>query len=473
MTSSLLKGLALELNKTETENGALTNKSTFSATLDFFALAGAMRKDPKKAVSLFKRALAEDKKYAFRILFYLRDIRGGQGERAIFRECLKALNEKQIGEVAQYINEYGRWDDIIQYVDNSAVVAVVGKQIAQDSKVPEGESISLLAKWMPSTNTSSKETRALANKWVKALGITQKDYRRILSHLRKRISLLEHAMMTKEYNSIDYSKIPSQAFRKHIKAFKRNDEKRFEEFITKVENGEATVNAGTIYPYELIEQLNTSNEPQINALWNALPDYTKGKNAIVMADVSGSMSGRPMATSVSLAMYFAQRNQGQFHGYFMTFSEDPELVFIPEGMSFSDQVRYVSHARWGMSTNLIKGFEKILVAAKNNNTPANEMPSVLYIISDMEFNETGSGQTNFDEIRQLYALSGYELPTIVFWNVDARNTQVPAVAGDNNVSLISGSSASSFTLAVEGKTPEETMFDLLNSERYSKIDITV
>lgn len=487
MTNSLLKGLAAELNKTTTENGAVTNKSTHSALLDFFALGASLRSRPDEAVRLFQRALAEDKKYAVRVLFYIRDVREGQGERNIFRECFRTLNDKQIAELAPYVAEFGRWDDLIEFVDNKSVVDLIGKQIAKDSQ--SEKSVSLLAKWMPSTNTSSIQTRQLGNKWAKALGLSQKDYRKILAHFRSRIGILENTMRTKEWEKVEYKKLPSQAFRKHVKAFRRNDEERFEKFIEKVEKGEEKINAGTIYPYELLEQLDKSNEREISALWDNLPDYTDGKNAIVMADVSGSMgscegywgtpgvldfsNARPLATSVSLALYFAQRNKGQFKNYFLTFSGDPELVFIPENMSFGDCLRFISRANWEQNTNLIRAFEKILVTATNNGTPAEEMPSVLYIISDMEFDSTGNRNTNFDQIKQLYANAGYEFPTIVFWNVNGRNTQFPATDGDGNVSLVSGSSATTFKLAVEGKTPEETMFDLLNSERYAKIDITV
>lgn len=476
MTSSLITGLANHTNKTRTENGAVTNRSTHSALLDFFALAGAMRDRPQEAVRLFKRACIEDKLYAIRSLFYLRDVRGGQGERDTFRACFRTLSTEDIAHLAPLVAEYGRWDDIIEYVDNPAVVNLIAEQIVEDTNAKKGLSISLLGKWLPSVNASSDETKALGRKWAKALGITQQDYRKIVGNLRSRIKLLEHSMSKREWEAIEYKRIPSQAFRKHVKAFRRNDTERFEQFITKVEKGEEKVHADTLYPYEIFEQINSSNAREMNILWEALPDYTQGHNALVMADVSGSMgmyNARPLATSVSLALYFAQRNKGLFHGCFMTFAGQPDIIQLPENLSLENALTWIASSDHRMqNTNLQAGFEAILNVAIANEIPEEEMPRTLYIISDMEFDCCG-GTSNLEAIRLKYANAGYLLPQVVFWNVAARNTQVPATADDSCVSLVSGSSASTFKLAVEGKTPAQTMIDLLDSDRYATINLEV
>lgn len=488
MTSSLIDNLRDGLNLTHTENGAKTYKSTHSALLDFFSLAGAMRSRPNDALDLFKRAYAEDKQYAVRALFYLRDIRGGQGERAIFRKCLAWLKEDEISKLAQFIPEYGRWDEVLCFPDNEEVQLLVRKQFSEDiANARTGKSISLLAKWLPSENASSKETIRAARKWAKVLGLNAKQYRKNLSFLRKKINIVETALSNKECSGIEYRSVPSQAFKTYLKAFRRNDEERFEKFIEKVKTGEEKVNAGTLYPYEILEKLNRTNEEEVNMLWDALPDYTQGNNAIVMADVSGSMgscetwhskggldfsNARPLATSVSLALYFAQRNKGQFKDYFLTFSGDPELVHVPENMSFADKLRFISRANWSMNTDLHRAFRKILDIAVANETSADEMPSTIYVISDMEFDAAcDNSRTNYEAIQDLYEQSGYTLPTVVFWNVNARQNQAPALSHNPNVALVSGSSAATFKIAVEGKTPGQTMLDVLDSERYAKICI--
>lgn len=473
MTSSLIDNLRDGLNLTTTENGAKTYKSTHSALLDFFSLAGAMRNRPQDALDLFKRAYAEDKQYAIRTLFYLRDIRGGQGERLIFRTCLEWLKENEIAQLAQHIPEYGRWDEVLCFQDNAEVQLLVRKTYQEDlANAKAGKPISLLAKWLPSENASSKDSIRAARKWAKILGLDAKQYRKNLSFLRGKINLVETALSNKKCSSIQYRSVPSQAFKTYLKAFRRNDEARFEEFITKVSKGEEKVNAGTLFPYEILEKLTRANEAEMNILWDALPDYTRGNNAIVMADTSGSMVGRPIATSVSLALYFAERNKGQFKDYFLTFSGEPELVHVPESMSFADKVHFMCRASWGYNTDLHRAFRTILDIARQANTPADEMPTTLYVISDMEFDScVSNSRTNYEAIEDLYKASGYELPTVVFWNVNARQNQAPALSHNPNVALVSGSSPSTFKMALEHKTPGQVMLDVLDSERYSKICI--
>lgn len=219
--------------------------------------------------------------------------------------------------------------------------------------------------------------------------------------------------------------------------------------------------------FDLIREGETATA---NAMWANLPDYTQGKNALVIADVSGSMSGRPMSISVSLALYFAEHNKGLFHNYFMTFSERPELHQVL-GKTLEQKLQNIENAQWDMNTNLEAAFKAILQAALQNKATADEMPKILYIISDMEFDACieGGGMTNFERAKEMFALAGYELPHVVFWNVDSRNNQTPALANDKGVTLLSGSSQSAFRYAIEGKTPLESMNDILNSERYLKI----
>ena len=469
---SYLDALKKSNNVGVTENGAKSNKSTLDPVLDFFSKAGAMRDNPAGAVELFARAYAKDPLAAVRALFYLRDVRGGQGERFIFRACFTTLavqNQALVEHLNSFVPEYGRWDDIVVTPQSAAWMKAQIEADEQD--MAEGKQVSLLAKWLPSENASSKNTKQAARVIATLFDMTPTEYRKRIVALRKHIQLLEQKMSTKAWGEIDYSKLPSQAHRKHIKAFKRNDESRYNSFLEAVEKGEATLNADTLFTYEVFDAID-SDEKAANAMWKSLPDYTDGKNALVVADVSGSMSGRPMSISVSLALYFAEHNKGAFANHFMTFSDDSQLVEVL-GNTLADKLRFIENAEWEMSTNLQSAFDSILEAAVKANAEPEELPSTLYIISDMQFNacvEDGNA-TNLEVAKAKFAEHGYKLPHVVFWNVNAYGTDSPATIHDENTTLISGSSASTFRYALEGKTPLESMHDILNSERYAPITL--
>lgn len=472
---SLIEQLEKGSNFTSTENGAKTNKSALDPVLDFFSLAGAMRDRPDEAVKLFKKAHASDQQMAIRCLFYLRDIRGGQGERKTFRAIIDSLDGNTVEKIAQWIPEYGRWDEV-PLVEST--IGLIKKQLGEDEANMKAEkSVSLLAKWLPSENTSSKKTTQNAKRLSHFLGLKPHQYRKKIVALRKYIKLLEQKMSSKEWDSIDYEKLPSQAHRKHTKAFKRNDEKRYTEYLEGVEKGEKKINSGTLYTYEIFDMVDArdANETTLrtaDAMWNALPDYTDDTNALVMADVSGSMTGRPMSISVSLALYFAERNKGTFAGYYMTFSDHPLLQKV-NGLTIKDKFEFIESTNVGYNTNLHAGFRAILNATVADRTEQKDVPKVLYIISDMEFDDQMSdcSETNFETAQREFSEKGYQLPHVVFWNVNARNNQAPATKYDSRVTLISGSSQSTFQYAIAGKTPLESMNDILNSERYAQIII--
>lgn len=452
-----------------TENGAVTNATSLDPVLDFFSLAGAMRGREDEAYTLFKKAFSKDKTAAMRCLFYLRDIRGGQGERSVFRYIINKLDEDTLNLVYRFIPEYGRWDEV---PINDETINLIKEQLEADEQAMlDGNPVSLLAKWLPSENTSSKETRAKAAKVTKLLGWKPVQYRKKVVALRAYIKLLEQQMSKKAWAEIQYDKIPSQAHRKHIKAFKRHDEARYEKFIEKVITGEKKVNSDTLFTYEVFDTV-ASDERAAEAMWKSLPDYTNGQNALVVADVSGSMYGRPMSISVSLALYFAEKNEGPFKNFFMTFSAQPQLVEVV-GDTLADKLQNIENAHWDMNTDVEAAFRAILDAAKASKANADEMPKILYIISDMEFDSCtrNNQQTNFDNAKEMFAEAGYTLPHVVFWNVNARNNQAPATKFDNCVTLISGSSQSTFQHVLAGKTPVDSMMDILNSERYERIKL--
>ncbi len=279
-------------------------------------------------------------------------------------------------------------------------------------------------------------------------------------------------MSAREWEAINYETIPSQAHRKHVDAFKRHDETRYNEYLEEVKKGEKKIKTSTLFTYEVFDMVSEGKDDVANVMWEKLPDYTNGKDALVLADVSGSMQGRPMSISVSLALYFAERNKGIFNGYFMTFSERPQLVQVL-GNSLTERLRNIQNAHWDMNTDIQKAFDAILDAAIKNGAKQEEMPTTLYIISDMEFDQATeeNDETNFEVAKRKFAEHNLTLPHVVFWNVDSRNDQSPATLYDDRVTLISGASPSTFRYAVEGKTPLESMNDILNSERYNRIVI--
>ena len=467
-----LEELQKATNGAETENGGKTNASTLNPCLDFFALGASKRKDVASAGNLFCRAYGKDKTTALRTMFYIRDVRGGQGEREIFRECMNQLSiidKKTADKMLKFIPEYGRWDDLlIGNATNYTAIGIVAEQLKKDlaSTAP-----SLLAKWMPSENASSKITRNAARKWAQALGLKPSQYRRMLVKIRTKLDLLEQKMSGKKWMDIKYGNLPSQAFRKHTKAFDRNDHERYQEFIGAVNKGEKKVNTSTVTTAEIIQNVRHGDNNSSNAIWKSLDNFVpENLNAIVVADVSGSMYGRPMDISTSLALYFAERNKGIFANKFLTFSNRPRLVNVV-GNTLTEKLNNISTADWDMNTNVEAVFD-VLLSAGTLSGDKESIPRVIYIISDMEFDfcVSGADETAFENARRKWSEAGLELPTVVFWNVDARSDNLPATKFDKNVVLISGSNQNAFRFAIEGKTPEELMNEIINSERYSRIE---
>lgn len=479
--ATYLDSLQREVSRNgRTANGAIAHSTTTDAVLDFFSTAGAMRNGLGTARDAFRKAYAENKQLALRTLFYLRDIRGGQGERDVFRSVFTDLRrvDPEVFKLAlKWIPEYGRWDDLLNIgvsIDRSEITPILTQQFAEDeANMREGRSVSLLAKWLPSENASSQNSKVHARQLAEAWGMSNKEYRKRVVALRQHIGLLEQQMSENAWGEIDYGKIPSQAGRKHSKAFKRHDDWRYNRFLDSVLSGETKMNAGTVFTYEVFDAIRAGNGKAADALWKSLPDFTHGENAIVVADVSGSMTGRPMDVSVSLALYFAERNTGPFKDYFLTFSERPELVHIKDG-TLQQKLRQIQTANWGMNTDIQAVFNLLLKAALNNGAGTEDMPKVVYIISDMQFDQStrNSGLTAFENAKQHFAEAGFVLPHVVFWNVNAYGTDSqPATKNDGNVTLISGLSQSTFQYAVAGLTPYESMLKVLNSERYAQIVI--
>lgn len=469
-------------NITYTENGAVSNASTFEPCLDFFAVSGALRNaEDERVLELFVRAFAASPDYALRALFYTRDIRGGVGERRVFRIILRWLANKFPETVIKNIDnisEYGRYDDMLELFDTpcqKAMVEYIKRMLESDKeKMLLGESISLLSKWLPSINASNYERKKQAQLLAKLLGMTEKTYRQKLSALKKYLDILERRLCEKDY-SFEYEKQPSKALYKYRRAFIRNDEDRYLKYIDLVKDGKTQLNAKTLYPYEIIRDaikpgLLKNDIDVLDATWKNLPNFCDGRNAIAVIDGSGSMVGTPLNIATSLGIYFAERNRGYFHNHFITFSKNPKLVKI-HGNTIVDKAEYCMSYNEIANTDLIKVFGLILKAAIKNNLPQSELPETIYVISDMEFDAGVCDNISLhEEVKELFEKHGYILPNIVYWNVDSRNNQYPVKANEYGCVLVSGASPSVFKMVISQEiSPLKFMLSVLDSERYSKI----
>lgn len=480
----MLKNLNNHFNETTTTNGAQAFKSTQSAVLDLFSQGGAMRSHGERDITtLFSKAFAENNVLAMKTLFYLRDIKQGQGERNFFRQSLKHLsvhNADSLKKNLDLIPEFGRWDDLWLLLDTSLksdVIAMVDAQLSVDVK---SDNPSLLAKWMPSENASSPQTKKYAKILREGLNLQPKQYRKTLSKLRNQISIIETKLTEKRYEDIDYSKIPSKAGMQYRQAFFRNDETRYTTFLDSLSKGDVKVNAGTLYPNDIVGKimdsrwtgLSQSEIKLFEGQWQNLPNFIgeKTEESIVMADVSGSMSGTPMNVAISLAMYIAERNKGSYKDHFLTFSAKPQLVKI-QGTNIADKVNNISRAEWAMNTNIESALQTILDVAVKDQLANDEVIKKIYIVSDMQFDSATRGHGNiFGNMKQKFASYGYNFPNIVFWNVNAYSNQ-PMTMNEQGVQLVSGFSPSILAqlLNADGKTPYDFMLEVIDSERYEKV----
>lgn len=476
------------INMTTTANGALAHSSTGSHILDFFYHGATLRKDVTKALKLFKEAFYEDPTTALRILFYIRDVRGGQGEREVFRKCLFWLAKEHPAWIVnnwKLIPEYGRWDDLVVLVDaafpvHKNIASILRSQLIEDlNNLCEEKPVSLLAKWMPSENASSPFTKARAKFFMRITGIKPKYYRKSLSMLRKRISIVENNLRTKEYCTIKYDELPGKALMKYRKAFNRNDEERFAEAMEAAKSGKSKVNSGTLYPYEIVQKYGVNGwgwnriyqeNAAVEAMWKNLPDYVDNINGLVVADTSGSMSGQPISVSVSLALYIAERNKSEiFKNYFITFDENPQLQEV-KGDSLRERICNLKEIN-ARNTNLQKVFDLVLDRAVHCKVRVEDMPKTLIIISDMQFDQAcrNNNSTNLEQIRERYKREGYSMPTLVFWNVNSFSN-VPAQMNDDGVLLLSGCSPAVLQYAVSGTyNPMEMVYKITESDRYKNI----
>ena len=499
--NTFMDSLIRTTNFTETENGAVAHKSTLNKVYDMFALGGAYRnRTDEDCILLFKNAIKEDETLALKCLFYLRDIRGGQGERRFFRVCFNWL-AKNYPEIARRnlinIAEYGRYDDLYCVVGTPVekdMLALIKEQLEKDiASINESEKagVSLLAKWLKSENASSKETKMLGNKTRIALGLTHKAYRETLSALRTRINIVEKLMSENKFNEIEYSKIPSKAGLIYRNAFAKRDAERYKEFIN---NKETKVNACTNYPYEMVREVSKHlnhyywqedykwTEEERNALqkfWDNQKDYLQGKPCKIMGviDTSGSMTNSsrnnvaPIDVAISIGMYAAERVGGPFKDHFITFASQPQLIKV-EGIDFVDKVKRIYDKNLVDNTNLRAAFDLIKNIALQPGVNRDDVPNTLVVVSDMEI-DCGSfwrdehiRKTEMESIRDEWKSLGLPMPHLVYWNVDARNN---LILDSDEATYVSGCSPVIFESILTGKSGWDLCYDKLMSERYEQV----
>ena len=497
--NKFLNGLTDATNFTYTENGALTHKTSKSDLLDLFAMGAAYRtRSDEDCILLFKKAFVENPVYALKCLFYIRDCRGGQGERRFWRVCMKWLASYETEAARRnlkYTPLFGRWDDLYVFVGTpleSDAFAFIKEQLALDVQC---NAPSLLAKWLKSENTSSRESRRLANRTREYIGMTHKQYRKTLSILRERINILERLMSAGKWDEIEFDKIPSRGGMIYKNAFARHDlervkeDKNIQSYADFAKDDTKKVNAKTLYPYECVNaaqrvwnrSLNDTERLMVNKYWDNLSDYfdKASFNALAVVDTSGSMTWYgpvyPIDVATSLGLYCAEKAKGPFHGHYISFSREARLIRT-EGVDFVDKVKRIRTADLCENTNIESVFDLLLNTALMNNCKQEDLPENIIIISDMEFDgaqgyygRSQNTNTLMENIARKWQLHGYDMPKLIYWDVQARQNNIPQDIGCGYVSYVSGFSPSIFETIMTGKTGMDLCLEKLNSERYACI----
>ena len=475
---------------TRTENGAVALNTTGDARLDFFGTVGSLRgADKERITRLFSEAYKADPLFATKIAFYARDIRGGLGERQTFRTILAFMakyHPEALRPNLDLIGVYGRYDDLYCLIGTpmeAEMWAAMKRQFEEDRQnMQEGNAISLLAKWIKTADASSANTRKLGILTAQKLGYSVYEFKRLVRAMRKHIGIVEALMSAGRWDEIRYSAVPSRAMMIYRNAFREHDAERYNAFVHRAVSGEETIHSAALYPYDIIENVVDMHwgeaeimaDDTLEAQWRQLPDYVEaGTNALVIADTSGSMSGRPMATSVGLAVYFAERNTGPYHNMFMSFSGTSRIQML-KGETLAQKICSIDMFDWETNTNLQAAFRHVLEIAVKNHVAQEDIPKSLIVISDMEIDYCGDRNWSFyEKMSEKFRKYGYQIPNIIFWNVASRHDVFHADANRAGVQLVSGQSASVFRQVMQcvGLNPVEAMEATINSERYEAVTV--
>ena len=490
---SFFDAMQSEINtrKSVTTNGAIAYETSGKKLLDFNFGVSSMRNMAKDRIEdLYMKVFLDDKKTALEYLFYLGDIREGLGERKAFRAGLDYLikdKTKLAKAVMDLIPYYNRWDTVLEYVDDpdtrDDAIKLIKAQLKEDKKnAKEGKSISLCAKWMPSINASSKITVARAKTLCKGFGWTERKYRKTLAKLRKYLDVVEVKMSAKEWKEINYEAVPSKANLNYNSAFLRNDEERRRAYLASLEKGEAKINASTLNPHEICtkyRQKSCRKDATLEALWKALPDLSV-ENTLIVRDGSGSMTwcagvsnSTPLDVATALAIYMSEHNTGEWKDKFITFSHNPRIVDLSKCDSLSDKIKLSLKEAECSNTDIYKTMKLILNTARQNHMEQEQMPKMVVICSDMQFDGRcfNMNESLFDSIAREYEQYGYKLPRICFWNLSGRmNNTIPMQQNELGIILCSGFSVQILKMFMSNQVdPYKVLLDTLHSERYDKV----
>ena len=486
--------------KTLTENFAVAYETSGKELLDFNFKLSQFRTMEENAIKhRFSAVFFEDPLIATKFVFYVGDVRGGLGERKVFRACFDWLveNKPEVAEaLLPVIPEYTRWDNLTRLASNkkikAAVMKVISAQLSEDIvNMSQKKPISLLAKWMPSENASSPATKALATEIRTGLEMKPRAYRKTLSSLRKYLDITEVKVSANNWNKIKYEAVPSQANLKYKNAFMKHDADRRKEYLESLKKGEAKINAGTLQPHEIVHKYNGNSwwselndyDETLEQLWKNLPSIMT-EDTLVVRDGSGSMTctfGNSMLTcldvATALAVYCAEHNSEEWRDKFITFSSRPKFINMSKCKSLRDKLKLCYEQSECSNTDIQATMELILNTAKRNGFTQDEMPSNILIISDMQFDaHRGYGfnwnKSLFEKIAAEYELAGYKLPKIIFWNVAARNSDtIPMQDNELGLILCSGFSVNNMKMFMTGEIdPYKILLEQINVERYTKIE---
>ena len=490
--------------KTLTENYAVAYETTGKYLLDFnFRLSQYRNMSIEEIKQDFSTVFFENPMLATKFVFYVGDARGGLGERRTFNACIEWLveNKPEIAfSVLTFIPEYTRWDNLAKLVkSNNKVIsdeaaAIIGTQLIKDAtNMSANKSVSLCAKWLPSINASSFETRYLANILCKKWGLSPKHYRKTLSTLRKYLDVVEVKMSANEWDKIDYEKVPSLANLKYSNAFYRNDTLRRAEYLSSLKNGKAKINALVSQPHEIVRKYyNQSNgwmhrikafDDTLEEMWKALPNIYV-EDSLIVRDGSGSMTCSVDSNSnttcldvaTALTIYCSEHNSNIWKDKFITFSSKPKFVDLSGCKTLRDKLVRCDAEDDCSNTNIEATMRLILDTAIENNLSQEEMPKNIVIISDMQFDaRRGSfnwNKTLFEQIAEDYAEAGYKLPKICFWNVCSRELNtIPMQDNELGLVLCSGFSITNLNMFMSGEiNPYKILVEQINSSRYDKIE---
>ncbi len=507
-------------NRSVTENGALGYRTTGHELLDLnFKVSSLRNRTEAEIEQYFARAYYEERKYAVKWLFFLRDILEGLGERRSFRVCLSYLAQTQPKTalaIFPLVAEYGRYDDLLCLLETGLcedVCKLLKTQLDADIKaMKKGKPISLLAKWLPSENTSSNKTKDFAKIVRTQFGMTAREYRKTLSALRSYGNVVEVKMSASEWDAIEYDKVPAKANLKYEVAFEKHDLERRVEYLKEVLENGGKINVNGVMPYEIVHKMmdnrlfrvkqNVVEQLLAEIMWkklleNGFKNDWGLEQCIVVADGSGSMfknvSGETSVQAIevcnSLAIYFAEQLSGVFHNKAITFSARPQFIDLSKGESLKEKLEIMLAHNEVANTNIEAVFMMLLEMAMDNHVPREQLPKQVLIISDMEFDmATGVrhqyffgrtrdtfqpfNQTLFDTIEKLYEEAGYQMPRLIFWNVCGRSDTIPKVDNEQGICLLSGFSQNAMKIAQhkEMKDPYESLLKVLDSERYDKVE---